>query len=454
MPPSLACADLHDSTASLAGEHVWVRFAPWWHFAFVVTVLGTGALSGFELQGSWRLWASLGLYGALCVLYIATPGKFSRQPARLPYMAGAAAIFSAACFVYPGAGFLLFILVPHFFMLANGIRPAMVAVLGMISVNAASSLDYGGVSQSTVVSVAVFGVFSLFLAGLLGGYITRIVEQSAQRAELIKELERTRAELAEMSRQSGALAERERLAREIHDALAQGFTSLIMLLQAAQASLERGDLGTAEHHLALAEPAAREGLAEARSLIAALSPVPLQDASLVAAVERVCQDAGSRFGFDASLKVTGSPGAISHNAEIVLLRAAQEALANVGRHARACSVAVVLSFDALAAVLEVRDDGTGFSSSRPAGFGLTQLRARASELGGEVDVLSAPGEGTVVTVRLPLGPVAPSPVAPGPPRPSLVAPGPPRPSPAAALGPAPELPSDLSSLRGDVVERA
>ena len=176
---------------------------------------------------------------------------------------------------------------------------------------------------------------------------------------------------------------------------------MIMLLQAAQASLDRNDLAAARRQLALAEPAARDGLAEARSLIEALAPLPLQGASFVEAVERVCQDAGSRFGFAARFEVIGAARQISHNAEIVLLRAAQEALANVGRHAGAGGASVSVIFDEITASLMVADDGVGFGTGCLPGYGLSQLRARAAELDGTAEVVSTPGEGTTVRVTIP-----------------------------------------------------
>ena len=316
------------------------------------------------------------------------------------YLVGACALFIAASFIFPGTGFLLFVLIPQCFMFMD-VRPAFVAVVGLVFVDAGANLTVSGTGTTTVATVSAFGVFGIVLSLLLGSFISRIIGQSAQRADLIDQLERTQAELAELSRESGALAERERLARDIHDALAQSFISVVMLLQAAQAALDRDDLAAARRQLALAEPAARDGLAEARSLIGSLTPLPLKDASLVAAVERVCQDVSSRFGFAARCQVVGARRPLSHNAEIVLLRAAQEALANVGRHAGARSATVELIFADSTATLAVADDGVGFDSTCTAGFGLSQLRARVGELGGRTEVVSGP-EGTSVRVTLPV----------------------------------------------------
>jgi signal transduction histidine kinase len=389
-------------TSAGSRQHAWVTLMPWWHAGFAALLAATGTFATVELLGSWRLPCLLGLYAALAVLYILTPQKFGRadKRGRVIYLCGAFAIFALASFVFPGTGFLMFALIPQCFMLLPP-RPAFAGVIGMTLVLVGANLAYSGVNAPTVASVSLFGVLTIVLACLLGGYIDRIIDQSRQRSDLIEELERTRAELVELSREKGMLAERQRLAGEIHDTLAQGFTSVILLVQASQAALERGDLASARGSLALAEPAAREGLAEARSLIGSLSPLPLRGASLAGAIERVCADLGPRFGFSANLEVVGKVRELSNNAEIVLLRAAQEALVNVGRHAKATSTSVRLTFAEQATSLEVADDGVGFDTTVPAGFGLTQLRSRVAELGGSAEVIAVRGSGTTVRVSLP-----------------------------------------------------
>jgi signal transduction histidine kinase len=389
-------------TSAGSRQHAWVTLMPWWHAGFAALLAATGTFATVELLGSWRLPCLLGLYAALAVLYILTPQKFGRadKRGRVIYLCGAFAIFALASFVFPGTGFLMFALIPQCFMLLPP-RPAFAGVIGMTLVLVGANLAYSGVNAPTVASVSLFGVLTIVLACLLGGYIDRIIDQSRQRSDLIEELERTRAELVELSREKGMLAERQRLAGEIHDTLAQGFTSVILLLQASQAALERGDLASARGSLALAEPAAREGLAEARSLIGTLSPLPLQGASLAGAIERVCADLGPRFGFSASLEVVGQARELSNNAEIVLLRASQEALVNVGRHAKATSASVTLTFAERATSLEVADDGVGFDTTAPAGFGLSQLRSKVAELGGSAEVIAVRGIGTTVRVLLP-----------------------------------------------------
>ncbi len=391
------------------GPNAWDGFVPWWNWAFAVTLAATTAFAVIEVHGAGRLAAVLALYAALAVLYVLTLARSVGSSsgagsgrAGFIYLSGAGAIFAAACALFPGSALLLFVLVPHCFMLLR-LRPAFVAVLGLALVYAAAELANNGVNTATVASVAIGGAFTILLSVLLGSYITKIIDQSLQRASLIAELERARDELAVLSREAGALAERERLAREIHDALAQGFTSVIMLAEAAQAAVDRGDLGLARRQLGLLEDAARDGLVEARSLIETLAPLALQGASLVGAIERVSQDLGARFGFVTHFEVQGDPTALSNNAEIVLLRAAQEALANVGRHASARSASVKLRFGGNLTSLEVADDGIGFDVARPSGFGLSQLRSRAAELGGAAEVSSIPGHGTTIRVSVPTG---------------------------------------------------
>lgn len=389
-----------------ADEHAWVRLMPWWHAAFAVLVVGTACGAAVELRHDpARLGTVLALLAAWAALYaVFMAGSFAGPRlggnGHLIYLGGAAALFGVANFLFPTSGFLLILLIPHCFMVLER-RPAIAAVIGLTSVNVGADLDQQGVSTGTVATAVVFGVLGVVLAVLLGGYISRIIAQSLQRAELIQELERTRAELAELSRETGALAERERLAREIHDALAQGFTSVLMLVQAAQAALARGDEQAARRQLDLAEPAARDGLAEARGLIASLAPLHLQGAPLAGAIARVCDELGARFGFTASFGLRGVLRPLSHNTEIVLLRAAQEALANTGRHASARSVQVTLSFEEAQTVLTVRDDGVGFDPEEAEGFGLAQLRSRAAQIGGRSDVTSSPGAGTEVRVVVP-----------------------------------------------------
>jgi signal transduction histidine kinase len=220
---------------------------------------------------------------------------------------------------------------------------------------------------------------------------------------LIDELERTRAELAETEHARGVLAERQRLAREIHDTLTQSFTNILTLSQATEVALPH-DATEARGRLMLIERTAREGLEEARALVEAAGPVELQDASLAEAVERVVVRFGEETGLPAQVTVSGRPRSLPANYEVVLLRATQEALANIRRHAAATAVRVTLTFPPDgpgSAILEVADDGRGFDPLQVTGHGLGGMRSRVEQVGGTLEIASGPGGGTAIRVLVP-----------------------------------------------------
>lgn len=233
-----------------------------------------------------------------------------------------------------------------------------------------------------------------------------LFRESERRRELIVELVATRAELAEAERTAGTLAERERLAREIHDTLAQGLSSIQLLLRAAERTLPGDAPATA--HVRAAREAAQANLAEARSFVRALTPPDLEHGSLAAALERLC---ARTTGAEITVRfaVSGRPVELPTPYEVALLRTAQSALANTVRHAAAGRAEITLSFMDTSVALDVVDDGRGFDPSGApvdergdGGFGLPAMRSRATTLGGTLSVESAPGQGTALAVTLPL----------------------------------------------------
>jgi signal transduction histidine kinase len=251
----------------------------------------------------------------------------------------------------------------------------------------------------------VGGLLSVVFGTLFAIWITRIIEQSHERRELIEQLEATRSELAAAEREGGRLAERQRLARDIHDTLAQGFVSIVLQLQAAEAELP-GGAEEARGHLERARRTARDNLAEARRLVWDLRPEALAAAPLGEALGRLTGRLAEETGMVATATVTGTPTPLSADAEVTLLRVTQEALANVSRHAHADRVAVTLSYMDGEAALDVRDDGDGFTpaadgSGPNGGLGLRGMRERVEALGGRLAVESAPGLGTTIAVTVP-----------------------------------------------------
>ncbi|MGW5382015.1 sensor histidine kinase [Nocardia sp. NPDC003963] len=245
-----------------------------------------------------------------------------------------------------------------------------------------------------------------------------LYRESEQRRRLIEELTSTRAELAAAEHAAGVLAERERLAREIHDTLAQGLSSIQLLLGAAERVLP-GAPDNALRYVRQARQTAVDDLAEARRFVAALTPPTLEGASLADALERLCAATGARHRITAHFRRTGDPVPMPTSYEVALLRIAQSALANTVRHADAGTAEITLRYLGDRVVLDIADDGRGFDSggspsgtSAGGGFGLASMSDRARALGGSLTVESEPGSGTTLTARLPLDPRAGSAVNP------------------------------------------
>lgn len=212
--------------------------------------------------------------------------------------------------------------------------------------------------------------------------------------------------LVEQARERGVSEERARLAREIHDTLAQGFVSVLTQLEAASEPLSRSPEEVVQR-VERASRIARASLGEARRSMQALRPGALEAAPLPEAIERVVARWSDDVMVAAQVTTTGRPISLPPATEVTLLRATQEALANVARHANAASVSVTLSFLGDAVVLDVHDDGRGFDPTvagggANGGFGLEALRQRVDTTGGFFGLESEPGGGTTVTVHIPV----------------------------------------------------
>ena len=221
----------------------------------------------------------------------------------------------------------------------------------------------------------------------------------------IEERKRLQASLAAAERKAGMLEERQRLAREIHDTLAQGFAGILVHFERAE-QVDGLATSAARPHLELARSVAREGLEEARRMLAALRPEVLEKRALGDALGRVCDEWSQRTGIGANLSITGSQAPLHPDIELTVLRAAQESLTNVSRHSGARTVAMTLSYMEDVVVLDVQDDGRGFLPAAVAGsgYGLTGMRERTEALQGTFSVESVPGEGTTISLSLPAVP--------------------------------------------------
>ncbi|MEU9020652.1 sensor histidine kinase [Actinomadura sp. NPDC048394] len=374
-------------------EDVWYRSYPFWDAYFALVLVGTVAATAADGLPPGRKAAAILLLVLLSLAYAALGRKAlrsrgERHPGCRVYAAALVLMFVPATMLAPVTSTGLAALAPQVYMVYGTARGfVLMVVLFSGAIGSAMVASGAGVTLSLVMMLV-----AIACSGLLATFIGRLSAQNRERALLIDELDRTRDELAAVSREAGVLAERERLARDIHDTIAQGFTSIVMLVQAAEAEVGPN------RHLDLVARTARENLAETRGLVAALAPPALAKGSLVEALRRLAAD----FALPVDMDVEGEQRPLGAAAEAVLLRVAQEALANVRKHAVARSVWMSLEFGAGEARLTVADDGRGFDPEAVAsGFGLRGMRGRVEQAGGGLAVRSGPGEGAVVEAVLP-----------------------------------------------------
>ncbi|MEU5159763.1 sensor histidine kinase [Streptomyces sp. NPDC020875] len=312
-----------------------------------------------------------------------------------------------------------FFAAPHLLPGARRLRAGLV-----LNAIAGAGAQSGGLPPATASNWTAFGALFLLNSALCFVF-ARITEheQKAAREKIatIAELERTNARLTRalaenahlqaqllvQAREAGVAGERQRLAAEIHDTIAQALAGVVTQLQAAAGAAEPE---TARTHMSRAAELARAGLGEARRSVHDLAPPALEHDCLSLALEKTVADWSERTGIPAGFTVTGTEEPLHGEVAAALLRIVQEALANTARHAGAGRAGVTLTFLGGEVVADVRDDGTGFDPlAVPAprgggGFGLRAMRARAERVAGRVEVESEPGRGTAVSARVPLVP--------------------------------------------------
>jgi len=238
----------------------------------------------------------------------------------------------------------------------------------------------------------------------VGAY--RALERDAlARQALLDELHAAQGDLADAQHQAGAMAERARLSREIHDSVAQGLSSINLLLQAAEREWDARP-AAAREHAAQAAATARDGLDEARRVVRGLAPAELA-AGLPEALRKTCERLAAHSALDVRVQVHGEPVTLDSEVETALLRTARGALANVLEHAHAETAFVTLTYHPDAVVLDVVDNGRGLPRSHVTidsdrGHGLAGIRERLRQLGGTLVLESEPGDGTALAASIPL----------------------------------------------------
>jgi signal transduction histidine kinase len=381
----------------------------WWDTAVAATVVIVGITTAMAGEGldRWAAWIALALLG---VVYYGfgrrlvgaadcDPPPTSMAPS-IALQVVLSLILAAGAAFQPNIVTAQVIVFPLLWVVSLSTKQAILANIGAaVAITVGFVVGLGGGTDGIVQGVLVGGL-SLGFSLALGLWITNIAEYGEERQRLLDDLQTAQGELELMSRDAGATAERERIAREIHDTIAQSLTSVVMLAQRA-----RLEQPTADSTLEMIESTAREGLREARSLVAANAGLPQRDGSLADTLARL----GERFARETGVTVTtdATLTELPRDIEVVLLRCAQEGLANVRKHAEARAASVTVAQSDISVSLRVADDGRGLGGFQPSdeyGFGLSGMRDRVGLVGGTLTVADAStGSGTELTVDIPLG---------------------------------------------------
>jgi len=307
--------------------------------------------------------------------------------------------------------FFLFLITGFFHAMV--LRPWPMLIAGVFATSVIVNTVIGGFPTNPewlAIWVAIIAIQTLAIGG--GGILgERMAEVSEQRRLAVARLETAleenaglHAQLLTQAREAGVLDERQRMAREIHDTIAQGLTGIVTQLEAAEQARDRPEAW--QRHVRNAIGLARESLSEARRSVEGSRPEHLETARLPEALTVVAKEWSDLSGVPVEVVTTGDVQPLHPEVEVALLRTAQEALANVAKHANASRAGVTLSYMGDVVALDVRDDGVGFtvpaaSDERGSGFGLSAMRQRMNRVAGTLAIESEPGAGTAVSARVP-----------------------------------------------------
>ncbi|MBT2500965.1 sensor histidine kinase [Curtobacterium sp. ISL-83] len=382
-------------------EPVTARTNAWLHAFFGGTVLLTGVIAAVGWSPWSTRWPAFVTLTVFALAYAAYGWRGYETPraavAFLPLFAVVGFVLPA---VAPATAFVQCILFPLVWCQTERVRNA-VLLSGVIGLASGIGLQVSGGPEALVGTILIETV-SVVGACAMGIWMTRLAHLAEERRRLLEELRATQDSLAEAHRTAGVTSERERLAREIHDTVAQDLAGIVMLTERARGDLAAARINQLDERLSVLEDSARSALEESRTLVAAGASGTTGD-SLAGALHRLAERHTRETGVP--VVVEASECALDRDAQVVLLRVAQEALANVRAHAQAGSAHLHLVVDAEQVVLRITDDGVGFDTTGAfPGHGLRGLRDRLALAGGTCTITSAPGEGTTITVALPTPP--------------------------------------------------
>ncbi|MBV0895986.1 sensor histidine kinase [Microbacterium sp. NC79] len=399
------------TSASAGGRGATVRAMEVGQHVMTVLLVGIGIIRaiGQGTAPAAAIAAGLGIIAAHTVASL-LPKKARTTTVYALWLVGFAVVWLAAVAVSPEfvwVSFVLWILAGHLLPLLAGL---VFSVFVLAVVIVAPILHHGTTSYANVFGPLIGGVFAF---GISRGYL-KLLRDAAERERLVSSLTRAQEEMAALQgelalaqRHSGAVAERTRISRDIHDTIAQALSSIRLL---AHAGADHTGDPTAIRTLGQVESLASDSLADVRRIVASLAPHELEDGALTAALNRMLERLHDETGVAVTLNVDDTLPLLPTDVEVALLRTAQSALANVRLHAQATRVVMSLIDAGDTVRLDITDDGRGFDvvawesslDTHSSSYGIRFMRARLRELGGGLDVESAPGEGAALSLHLPI----------------------------------------------------
>lgn len=402
----------------------------WWDAAMVtVSILLTIVVAFLKQPVDARELSMVAVVGVVLVAYFAWGRRSINEHGSVRGLLYAGLLLVSLAVgigLDPNFSFMQVVIFPTLWGVSGSMRQAVTLnLLAIIPVTVGYGLYFGPEGLPSGFAVGVLSVgFSL----AIGAWISGVERSGEERSRLLDELLAVQDQLAAANREAGIDSERGRLAREIHDTIAQSLTGLVMVAQRAHADLERASdaagSSTSEHlvrataDVELIESMARDALTEARGLVAAISPVRVES-TLVDALGRLThrfeRETGVVVRTDlAGLSAGGTGSSLSPELEVVLLRCAQEALANVRKHAQAQTATLVIAQTDGTIALIVTDDGVGparayadnDAPTLASGFGLAGMADRLELVGGTVRLDAVHPTGSTLTVTIPVTPAA------------------------------------------------
>jgi len=345
------------------GVRGWVTGHGQFGYTFLTAFPAAYLLAGFLSRKRIQPFSFAGVFTSICLMVTLPIAPASLQSFQYPQMGGA---------------LMLTIMLSGLLVGKTYVKLWTVACI---------VIQFSDVTHNWTVN-ALWGLFHLTT-----GWLVTVFSWHVERLNLA-------ARAAEEQQRNAIVAERTRFARDIHDTLAQGFTGIMMQLNAAEQRLQPAS-AEARAHIDRARQLASESLEEARRSVSALRSGALSNGTLLDAMEQIGRKLTSDSGVQLDPKLEGQPYALPEQCEANILRIAQEAMTNAVRHSGAQRIGVRLAYQTGSVVLEVGDSGRGMTGTEPSGFGVDGMRERARQIGGEIQILSDPGRGTRIVVTVP-----------------------------------------------------